>query len=144
MICVILLFLKLTTGGSRSWWWDESMTSLMLALLEPAGRAPTYQAWLNHDAQLHEPFGHGLGANYHLYIQLCLCKCRLSFPCYFRCTKYQTMYVSRWHLCSYHIPARFKPTCPLSSDICMLPFFHLRLLPGGNHCVQWICLVLLC
>ena len=25
-------------GGSRSWWWDEALTSTMLALLEPDGR----------------------------------------------------------------------------------------------------------
>ena len=36
-------------GGSRSWWWDEALTSMMLALLEPSGRAPTFQFWLGHD-----------------------------------------------------------------------------------------------
>eukprot|EP00041_Stephanoeca_diplocostata_P028954 m.840757 g.840757 ORF g.840757 m.840757 type:complete len:369 (-) comp23469_c0_seq64:3930-5036(-) len=51
-------------GGARSWWWDESMTSLMLALLEPKGRVPTYQAWLNHDVLQGEPFGHGMGNGY--------------------------------------------------------------------------------
>jgi hypothetical protein len=38
-------------GGSRSWWWDESLTSMMLALLDPvripqaiwpAGSFPTH------------------------------------------------------------------------------------------------------
>ena len=49
-------------GGARSWWWDEALTSLMLAMLEPAGRAPTMQAWLAHDQD--GVFGHGLGNGY--------------------------------------------------------------------------------
>ena len=36
-------------GGATSWWWDESLTSIMFALLEPAGRVPTLQAWLHSD-----------------------------------------------------------------------------------------------
>eukprot|EP00117_Sycon_ciliatum_P012894 scpid45499/ scgid13774/ len=36
-------------GGATSWWWDESLTSMMLSLLEPAGRTPTLQAWLHSD-----------------------------------------------------------------------------------------------
>jgi hypothetical protein len=51
-------------GGSRSWWWDEALTSLMLALLEPAGRAPTFQAWLAHDDHDGTAFGHGMGNGY--------------------------------------------------------------------------------
>ena len=51
-------------GGSRSWWWDEALTSTMFALLEPEGRAPTLQAWLNHDVLQNEVFGHGLGNGY--------------------------------------------------------------------------------
>lgn len=51
-------------GGSRSWWWDEGLTSMMLALLEPAGRQATLQAWLAHDQA--DVFGHGLGNGYAL------------------------------------------------------------------------------
>ena len=51
-------------GGSRSWWWDEGLTSMLLALLEPAGRQPTMQAWLAHDQ--HDVFGHGQGNGYAL------------------------------------------------------------------------------
>jgi hypothetical protein len=53
-------------GGSRSWWWDEALTSIMFALLEPAGRAPTFQAWLAHDDHAGTTFGHGLGNGYAL------------------------------------------------------------------------------
>ena len=49
-------------GGSRSWWWDEALTSMMLALLEPSGRAPTFQAWLAHDDHPTTKFGHGKGS----------------------------------------------------------------------------------
>ena len=51
-------------GGSRSWWWDESLTSILLALLEPASRAPTFQAWLAHDDHTGTKFGHGMGNGY--------------------------------------------------------------------------------
>ena len=51
-------------GGSRSWWWDESLTSIMLALLEPESRAPTFQAWLAHDDHPGTKFGHGMGNGY--------------------------------------------------------------------------------
>ena len=51
-------------GGSRSWWWDEALTSMMLALLEPDGRAPTYQVWLAHDDHAGTQFGHGMGNGY--------------------------------------------------------------------------------
>jgi hypothetical protein len=51
-------------GGSRSWWWDESLTSIMLALLEPASRTPTFQAWLAHDDHPGTKFGHGMGNGY--------------------------------------------------------------------------------
>jgi hypothetical protein len=51
-------------GGTRSWWWDESLTSIMLALLEPASRAPTFQAWLAHDDHPGTKFGHGMGNGY--------------------------------------------------------------------------------
>ena len=55
---------QIGVGGSRSWWWDEALTSLMLALLEPAGRAPTFQAWLAHDDHDGTAFGHGMGNGY--------------------------------------------------------------------------------
>ena len=51
-------------GGSRSWWWDEGLTSVQLALLEPAGRAPTFQAWFRHDDHPNTVFGHGTGNGY--------------------------------------------------------------------------------
>ena len=51
-------------GGSRSWWWDEALTSTMLALLEPEGRPPTFQAWLAHDDHPGTKFGHGTGNGY--------------------------------------------------------------------------------
>ena len=53
-------------GGSRLWWWDEALTSMMLALLEPEGRAPTFQAWLAHDDHPGTKFGHGKGNGYAL------------------------------------------------------------------------------
>ena len=53
-------------GGSRSWWWDESLTSMMLALLEPDSRAPTFQAWFAHDDHPGTKFGHGKGNGYAL------------------------------------------------------------------------------
>eukprot|EP00039_Didymoeca_costata_P004349 m.72778 g.72778 ORF g.72778 m.72778 type:complete len:733 (-) comp12357_c0_seq3:125-2323(-) len=51
-------------GGSRSWWWDEGLTSLMISLLEPEGRAATMNAWWDHDYGLNETIGHGLGNGY--------------------------------------------------------------------------------
>ena len=36
----------------------------MLALLEPASRAPTFQAWLAHDDHPGTKFGHGMGNGY--------------------------------------------------------------------------------
>lgn len=51
-------------GGSRSWWWDEGLTSMLLALLEPESRPPTYQAWLDHDDHPGTKFGHGKGNGY--------------------------------------------------------------------------------
>ena len=50
-------------GGSRSWWWDEGLASLLLSLLEPAGRPNTLHAWLAHDAPP-ATFGHGIGNGY--------------------------------------------------------------------------------
>lgn len=52
-------------GGSRSWWWDEGLASMMVSLLEPAGRAPTLHAWLAHDAPP-AVYGHGVGNGYSL------------------------------------------------------------------------------
>ena len=59
-------------GGSRSWWWDEALTSMMLALLEPSGRAPTFQFWLGHD----DHPGRSKG-------EACVCVCVVSVhaPC---------------------------------------------------------------
>jgi hypothetical protein len=51
-------------GGSRSWWWDEGLVATLLALLEPAGRAPTLQVWLAHDDHPGTQFGHGMGNGY--------------------------------------------------------------------------------
>lgn len=51
-------------GGSRSWWWDEGLSSILLSLLEPAYRAQTLQAWLAHDKEGKDVFGHGLGNGY--------------------------------------------------------------------------------
>eukprot|EP00040_Diaphanoeca_grandis_P030960 m.184217 g.184217 ORF g.184217 m.184217 type:complete len:635 (+) comp32181_c5_seq16:689-2593(+) len=51
-------------GGARSWWWDEALTSQMLALLEPAGRTPTFQNWFAHDDHKGTQFGHGMGNGY--------------------------------------------------------------------------------
>ena len=51
-------------GGSRSWWWDEGLAATLLALLEPAGRAPTLQVWLAHDDHPGTQFGHGMGNGY--------------------------------------------------------------------------------
>ena len=51
-------------GGSRSWWWDEALSSMLLALLEPAGRAPTFKAWFAHDDHPGTKFGHGMGNGY--------------------------------------------------------------------------------
>ena len=51
-------------GGSRSWWWDEGLVANLLALLEPAGRAPTLQVWLAHDDHPGTNFGHGMGNGY--------------------------------------------------------------------------------
>ena len=48
-------------GGSRSWWWDEALSSMLLSLLEPDGRAPTFEAWLDHDSHPGTTFGHGMG-----------------------------------------------------------------------------------
>ena len=50
----------------RTGWWDESLTSLMLALLEPASRQPTFQAWFAHDDHNGTKFGHGMGNGYAL------------------------------------------------------------------------------
>lgn len=50
-------------GGSRSWWWDESLTSMMLALLDPATREPTFQAWFAHDDHNGTKFGHGVSSH---------------------------------------------------------------------------------
>jgi hypothetical protein len=36
-------------GGSRGWWWDQSLVSMMIAMLEPTGRTPELNAWLSHD-----------------------------------------------------------------------------------------------
>jgi hypothetical protein len=36
-------------GGAASYYWDESLSSMLVSLLEPAGRAPTLQAWLTSD-----------------------------------------------------------------------------------------------
>jgi len=51
-------------GGSRSWWWDEALSSMLLSLLEPDGRAPTFEAWLDHDSHPGTTFGHGMGNGY--------------------------------------------------------------------------------
>ena len=51
-------------GGSRSWWWDEALSSMLLSLLEPEGRAPTFEAWLDHDSHPGTAFGHGMGNGY--------------------------------------------------------------------------------
>lgn len=36
-------------GGAITYFWDEALSSLLLALLEPRGRPPTLQAWFNAD-----------------------------------------------------------------------------------------------
>lgn len=36
-------------GGAVSYFWDEALSSTLLALLEPEGRPPTIQAWLSMD-----------------------------------------------------------------------------------------------
>ena len=39
---------------------------MMLALLEPASRQPTFQAWFAHDDHNGTKFGHGMGNGYAL------------------------------------------------------------------------------
>jgi len=36
-------------GGATQWYWDEALSSLLLAFLEPAGRPPAIQAWFTAD-----------------------------------------------------------------------------------------------
>tara|TARA_B110000208_G_C11778562_1_gene432975 strand:+ start:128 stop:2587 length:2460 start_codon:yes stop_codon:yes gene_type:complete len=36
-------------GGAISYFWDEALSSMLLALLEPASRRPTYHAWFTSD-----------------------------------------------------------------------------------------------
>jgi hypothetical protein len=36
-------------GGAISYFWDEALSSLLLALLEPHGRPPTFNAWFTAD-----------------------------------------------------------------------------------------------
>jgi hypothetical protein len=36
-------------GGAISYFWDEALSSMLLALLEPAGRPPTFSAWFTAD-----------------------------------------------------------------------------------------------
>ena len=36
-------------GGAISYFWDEALSSMLVALLEPRGRPPTYQAWMTMD-----------------------------------------------------------------------------------------------
>ena len=51
-------------GGTASWFWDESMASVLLSLLEPHGRAPTLQAWLRVNKMPNREFGYGPGNAY--------------------------------------------------------------------------------
>lgn len=69
-------------GGSRSWWWDEGLTSMMLALLEPDGRARTFQAWFSHDDHPGTKFGHGKGNGYAMDVSIRSCaSCSPLCPC---------------------------------------------------------------
>jgi hypothetical protein len=45
-------------GGAISYYWDEALSSTLLALLEPGGRVPTLQAWMTSDlkGKLHNWF----------------------------------------------------------------------------------------
>lgn len=36
-------------GGAASWYWDEALSSMLMAFLEPSGRTATYQAWFLSD-----------------------------------------------------------------------------------------------
>eukprot|EP01079_Euglenida_sp_SAG-EU17-18_P003828 gene3828-4218_t len=47
-------------GGAHQYYWDEALSSLMLSLLEPEGRAPTLQAWLSGNQSAD---GNGLSAS---------------------------------------------------------------------------------
>jgi hypothetical protein len=46
-------------GGTRGWFWDQSLVSMMIAMLEPAGRGPELQAWLTLDDSLMGKGGNG-------------------------------------------------------------------------------------
>ena len=52
-------------GGAISYFWDEALSSMLLALLEPKSRPPTYHAWFTSDlrGRLHNWFDLDCGNN---------------------------------------------------------------------------------